>query len=557
MPLNSQEPYYAADTTGIFTTPSTNGLEIWRIDSDGIISSWAVLPNFTINNQYPTSWNIARSDSIKFSPNHKLLAIVATSTNRTSLFVYRFDDDSVKEVQLSQIDPSVLPTWSLDSKKIALMTGRSDKLNYAYDLTTSHLSQIFSGVPIHFAWMPNSNDIAFIGDAACVTDCMTYSDLYLYHLTTSTTQVITSPSFETLAESMDKFLGISRFIWSPIHDRFYFEVYELSDVSSIAQLYSVGSNGDIDLEVDLAALYPSVTPTEPRALFLNTFDDDVYVVTYTKVPASGVRSQWSIIRGSEGTYSVIYQQGFGSDVRTIDSVAVSPNGKYIAINGADAARTSIGHIIVYDVSINETTLDAETSSLTCNLEWLSNTQLAFVESPSACQETHSPTQCDAFYIYDTSNDAIESAPELPTGDAYLVSPQVPPGLQPPVASASANQVITDLNGDGTETVTVAGSGSRDNDGMITSYVWTEVVNGNVVQHATVASPQILLSNGLHTIMLTVTDNDGATDTDEVEIIVNALSAFIAEVEALPPDAMIPACKADVLVVARAMTAASR
>ncbi len=93
--------------------------------------------------------------------------------------------------------------------------------------------------------------------------------------------------------------------------------------------------------------------------------------------------------------------------------------------------------------------------------------------------------------------------------------------------------------------------------MITSYVWTEVVNGNVVQHATVASPQILLSNGLHTIMLTVTDNDGATDTDEVEIIVNALSAFIAEVEALPPDAMIPACKADVLVVARAMTAASR
>ena len=35
---------------------------------------------------------------------------------------------------------------------------------------------------------------------------------------------------------------------------------------------------------------------------------------------------------------------------------------------------------------------------------------------------------------------------------------------------------------------------------------------------------------------------------------DAMPAFIAEVEALPPDAMIPACKADVLAVARAMTA---
>ena len=89
--------------------------------------------------------------------------------------------------------------------------------------------------------------------------------------------------------------------------------------------------------------------------------------------------------------------------------------------------------------------------------------------------------------------------------------------QPPVANAGANQTVTDTDNSGSETVTLNGSTSSDSDGTITSYVWTE--GGS--QIATGATPNVTLSVGVHNLTLTVTDNDGATDTDGVTITVNA------------------------------------
>jgi len=91
--------------------------------------------------------------------------------------------------------------------------------------------------------------------------------------------------------------------------------------------------------------------------------------------------------------------------------------------------------------------------------------------------------------------------------------------QVPVAYAGPDQTITDSNEDSTETVKLYGSGSNDFDGSITSYVWSE--NGNEI--ATDAITSIDLSVGEHLIILTVTDDKGATDTDEVIISVNEIS----------------------------------
>ncbi len=79
----------------------------------------------------------------------------------------------------------------------------------------------------------------------------------------------------------------------------------------------------------------------------------------------------------------------------------------------------------------------------------------------------------------------------------------------------ADQTVIDDDGNGGETTALDGTGSSDPDGTIASYVWTE--DGN--QIATGANPSLSLSVGTHNILLTVTDNDGATDSDDVVITV--------------------------------------
>jgi serine protease AprX len=95
--------------------------------------------------------------------------------------------------------------------------------------------------------------------------------------------------------------------------------------------------------------------------------------------------------------------------------------------------------------------------------------------------------------------------------------------QAPNANAGADQTVVDINGNGSEPVTLNGSSSNDPDGAIASYVWTE----SATQIATGATPSVTLAAGSHTITLTVTDNGGATDTDVV--VVNVTQAATVHV----------------------------
>ncbi len=94
-----------------------------------------------------------------------------------------------------------------------------------------------------------------------------------------------------------------------------------------------------------------------------------------------------------------------------------------------------------------------------------------------------------------------------------------PSNQAPVANAGANLVITlPIN-----TVTLNGSGT-DADGSVATYAWTKVsgpVGGNI-QSLNTASTQITaMTAGTYVFRLTVTDNSGAQDTDDVQVLVNS------------------------------------
>jgi predicted outer membrane repeat protein len=96
------------------------------------------------------------------------------------------------------------------------------------------------------------------------------------------------------------------------------------------------------------------------------------------------------------------------------------------------------------------------------------------------------------------------------GNAFVLQPS---------ADAGSDQSFADNDNNGSEVVTLDGSGSGDSDGTIVDYEWSE--DGEII--ATGVNPQVDLAVGVHTITLTVTDDDGATDTDEVIITVEAAS----------------------------------
>src|SRR5690606_24167975 len=99
----------------------------------------------------------------------------------------------------------------------------------------------------------------------------------------------------------------------------------------------------------------------------------------------------------------------------------------------------------------------------------------------------------------------------------------------PVADAGPHQTLTDTDDDGEEEVTLDGSGSTDSNGEIVTYSW--LVNGNEI--ATGVNPTVVLPVGSTTVVLTVTDDDGATDTDSVVIMINSTGNMAPRADAGP------------------------
>lgn len=93
------------------------------------------------------------------------------------------------------------------------------------------------------------------------------------------------------------------------------------------------------------------------------------------------------------------------------------------------------------------------------------------------------------------------------------------GNTPPIANAGIDQTFMDTDNNGYESVSLDGSASSDPDGTVTIYTWSEA--GNEI--ASGVQPMVDIATGVHDILLTITDSDGATATDSVTIIVNMAS----------------------------------
>lgn len=101
------------------------------------------------------------------------------------------------------------------------------------------------------------------------------------------------------------------------------------------------------------------------------------------------------------------------------------------------------------------------------------------------------------------------------GDTTVTPPDTnttPPveGNLPPVADAGADQTVAYG-----QDVTLVGDASSDPDGTIVSYEWKDSSDAVVGDQATTVISNLM--EGVHLFTLTVTDDDGATDTDTVSV----------------------------------------
>lgn len=105
-------------------------------------------------------------------------------------------------------------------------------------------------------------------------------------------------------------------------------------------------------------------------------------------------------------------------------------------------------------------------------------------------------------------------------DIRLTGTSVP---VPPLANAGPDQTVTDTDNNGTEAVNLNGSASIDPDGGgIVAYQWKE--GTTLLGTSVTISPS--LSVGVHTITLTVTDDEGVSAGDTIQVTVNPYQAAV-------------------------------
>jgi uncharacterized protein YhjY with autotransporter beta-barrel domain len=106
-------------------------------------------------------------------------------------------------------------------------------------------------------------------------------------------------------------------------------------------------------------------------------------------------------------------------------------------------------------------------------------------------------------------------------------------LSYPEAVAGPDQSLTDSDNNGSEDVSLDGSGSSDTGGSIVSYEWFEFDVQSFPAIATGVAPTLTLDVGTHNLTLRITDDDGMVTEDQV--VITVLPAPNAPVADAGPD----------------------
>ncbi len=294
------------------------------------------------------------------------------------------------------------------------------------------------------------------------------------------------------------------------------DLWQYTPTSSSNQVPTANAGTDITITL----------PTNSTILNGSGTDSDGTIISYSwaqvgNTPSTALISNTNISNPTvssliEGTYifklTVTDNEGDSHSDDVLVIVNPAPNQAPLVDAGSDIILT----LPINSTLLNGSAFDNDGSISTYNWTQMGNTPSnATISDPGIANPTVSDliqgTYTFVLTVFD--NDGASASDEV----LVIVNPAV---NQLPVADAGTDITITlPVN-----STSLSGNGT-DGDGTIATYAWVQV--GNTPSTATISNPGIAnptvsdLVQGTYTFRLTVTDDDGASDFDEVNVIVNS------------------------------------
>lgn len=265
-------------------------------------------------------------------------------------------------------------------------------------------------------------------------------------------------------------------------------------VSGLSGTLGLQNNGGDDLSVSANGSFTFATQLESSS---------GYNVTVSSQPSG----QTCAVSSGIGTVS-------SANVTTVSVTCendnVAPTVIDLIISDDNSANYTAGTTLILSYTYSDADGDAEGDTL---LQWRRDSQ--FISGASS--NTYTLTKWDKGSSID-----VLVLPKAQSGEltgTTVISSAISAVNKAPVANAGIDQSVLE-----SESVTLNGAGSRDDDGEVTSYLWTQLTGTTVTLNDTsAAAPTFtapsLVSNETLTFRLTATDDDGATHTDDVSITV--------------------------------------
>lgn len=252
--------------------------------------------------------------------------------------------------------------------------------------------------------------------------------------------------------------------------------------------------------------------------FINVYRDGVLIHEYDGPTIHEKVPKWKI-----GIYSSYTSSSVPYKILCYDDIRVGDEDSNLAQmmgseNTPPVANAGSDQNIASPESTATLTGDGSTDSdgTITDYEWtqLSGPNTAGITSPSSAN-TGLTGLIPGTYTFNLQVTDDDGATNSDTVDV-VVDPV-------PVAVAGSDQVITLP----TNTATLDGSGSYDENGTITDYAWTKIsgpATGSITSPSSAITGLTGLVEGLYVFRLTVTDDDSTTDADDVGVTVNGIPA---------------------------------
>jgi hypothetical protein len=261
-----------------------------------------------------------------------------------------------------------------------------------------------------------------------------------------------------------------------------------------------------------------------NSVYLNgtaSSDQDGTISTYAWSKVSGPAATIVDPSGSTTAVNGLVEGTYVFKLKVTDNKGATSEDQVVIVVNAAANVTPVakaGNDITITLPTNTVTLNGTTSTdgdgTISKYLWSKVSGPAATIVNSAGSSTAVNNLVEGTYVFKlkvTDNDGASSEDQ--------VTVKVNPAANVAPTAKAGNDVTITLP---TNSVTLNGNGSTDDDGNITSYVWTKVSGpaATIVDAGGMSTAIDNLVEGTYVFKLKVTDNDGASDEDQVTVKVN-------------------------------------